>query len=185
MEYFINEKVDKILLYEAYKAFYDKEPNFKEENRRNITIEMQAMAYLLEQYRIVIGNYRFAYSELTDLYMPISMELQDLLVSKMLNHENKEFALDFIILKEELKFKITLVGSTVMAKISEKEDPLEALRLLCSIYYTSKSIRPNATDDKIIEYNKCALEDVTEARELNDSLTLDLSLDRVNGYPGL
>lgn len=35
-----SEKIARSVLYESYKLFYNKEPNFKEENRRNITIEM-------------------------------------------------------------------------------------------------------------------------------------------------
>lgn len=71
----LSEKVEECLLYEAYKAFYGKGPDFKELNRNNITVEMQAMVYLLEQYGIVIGDYRFSYKELSHLNMPISYEI--------------------------------------------------------------------------------------------------------------
>lgn len=37
---YTSEKIARSLLYETYKLFYNKEPNFKEENRRNITIGM-------------------------------------------------------------------------------------------------------------------------------------------------
>ena len=169
MEYLINEKVNKSLLYASYKAFYGKEPDFKEENRMNITIEMQAMAYLLERYRAVIGNYRFAYHELSDLYMPISMQLQDLLVG-MLNHENEEFIFSNCCLKPELEAKIKLIGTTIMQSINKKENPINALRLLCSIYYTNERIMPLATVEQMKEFNQCSIEEIEEAKELQSIL---------------
>lgn len=179
-----SEKIARSVLYESYKLFYNKEPNFKEENRRNITIEMQAMVYLIQQhYGVLIGDYRFAYNELIDLYMPISMELQDLLVSKMLNHENTEFKVPDVELEGKAKFKIFTIGSHIMETISKKENPIEALRLLSSIYHTSKSMMPSATDDKTGDFNHCSLEEVIEVKELNDAITLDLLFNRAKGYP--
>lgn len=144
------------------------------------------MVYLLEQhYEILIGNYRFAYNELIDYMMPISMELQDLLVGKMLNHENEEFKIPDVELEGKAKFKIFTIGSHIMETISKKENPIEALRLLSSIYHTSEHIMPSAIDGEIGDFNHCSLEEVIEAKELNDAITLDLSLNKANGYPGL
>lgn len=174
MGYFINKKADKCLLYDCYKAFYDKEPDFRKENRRNTTIEFQAMIYLLEQYRVMVGNYGFAYNELVDLYMPISMKLQDLLI-EMLNHENSEFVISNCVLRPEVEAKIRLIGAAIMSVINKKENSVEALRLLSSIYYTSNSILPNATYEEIAKSNQCSLDDVIEANDLRNSLTLEKS----------
>lgn len=181
-----SEKIARSILYESYKLFYNKEPNFKEENRRNITIEMQAMVYLLEQhYRVLIGNYRFAYNELIDYMMPISMELQDLLVDKMLNYENTEFKISDVEIKNKAKAKTIIIGSHIMETISKKENPIEALRLLSSIYYTFKSMMPSVSDDKIGDFNHCSSEEVIEVKELNDAITLDLSFNKAKGYSRL
>lgn len=173
----------KNMIYEIYKAFYGKEPDFREENKKNITIEMQAMFYLLQEFGIVLGNYRFVYSELDPFYMPISMELQDVLIA-MLNHENKEFASSLKI-DETLINKVNIIGSSVQSYLIAQKNFVEALRLVCSIRYSMQSIIPSVTDNEICEFNHCQKEDILKAKKLMRLITLDLTFDKVNGHPGM
>lgn len=154
------------IIYAIYKTFYNKEPNLKEENRHNLTIEIQAMTYLLAQYGLTFGDYRFSYNELMDLNMPISMELQDDIVGKLLNRDNIE--LKRLINRNPIKLNkyVKLIGTIVTEEIKDKEDPIESLRLISSIHYTSEYMIPNATILKIADYNACSSDEVEKVRQL-------------------
>lgn len=161
------------IIYAIYKAFYNKEPNLKAENRHNLTIEIQTMTYLLAQYGLIFGNYRFAYNELTDLNMPISMELQDDIVGELLNRDNIE--LKRLINRNPIKLNkyVKLIGAIVTEEIKDKEDPIESLRLISSIHYTSKYMIPNATILEIADYNACSSDEVEKARQLVKNFELE------------
>lgn len=166
-----NTQAEKI--YAIYKEFYNKEPNLNEENRRNLTIEMQAMTYLLAQYGITCGDYRFAYNELIDLKMPISMELQDDIVGKLLNRDNIELTRSINRNPIKLTKYVKLIGTIVMEEIKDKEDPIESLRLISSIHYTSEYMIPCATISEIADYNTCSLDEVENTRQLIKKIELD------------
>lgn len=168
------------LLYKVYKEFYKKEPDFSNENRDNITIEMQAMAYLLGEYGISLGDYRFEYNILMHLKMPISMHLQDILVCKMLEHENKEFESD-IPLNEMAQNAINVIGESVTTEVNKCENQVEALRLICSVYYVSKSMMSISEMAEIVDFQKCSPEEVENAM----GFVRTMVLDHVNGNPGL
>lgn len=168
------------LLYKVYKEFYKKEPDFSSENRDNIIIEMQAMAYLLGEYGLILGDYRFEYNTLMHLKMPVSMYLQDILVCQMLEHENKEFESD-IPLNEMIKSAINVIGESVTNEINKCESPMEALRLICSVYYVSKSVMAISEMAEIVDFQKCSPEEVESAM----SFVRTMVLDHVNGNPGL
>ena len=74
----MNEKI----IYKVYQEFYGKSPDFSEENFENLTIEMQAMAYILSQKGVLFSSYTFVAEGYVGLKLPMSMELQDMLVTR-------------------------------------------------------------------------------------------------------
>lgn len=162
------------ILYKVYKEFYGKEPDLSHANRWNLTIEMQAMAFLLAHYRIIFVTYSFSCNEFKNLYMPISMDLQDALVYKLLGRTKEEVDSDLMI-TEKGKKAIQLLGSKITAAINEKEDPIEALRLIVATYHTEERVLPGASVSEIAEHNKCTVEEVESARALAKTLETELS----------
>lgn len=114
------------------------------------------------------------------LKMPVSMYLQDILVCQMLEHDKKEFESD-IPLNEMIKSSINVIGESVTNEINKCESPMEALRLICSVYYVSKSVMSISEMAEIVDFQKCSPEEVESAM----SFVRTMVLDHVNGNPGL
>lgn len=83
-------------LYHAYKRIYGKHPDLMGD-QKELTIEFQTMVYFLSQYGVSFMRFGFVYEGRTDIDMPMSLEIQDILVAHMFGHEASEF-------EEEVEF---------------------------------------------------------------------------------
>lgn len=112
---------------EAYKLFYNENPDFSKED---INIKMQTMMSILTKFDSNLGCYEFNYSE----EMPISYDL--------LQSVNRLFPLgevivdDFVdLLEQRTKKIIKIVGETIREKIGNEVDINEALITISKIIY--------------------------------------------------
>lgn len=166
----MNQNLEAKRLCKLYEEFYQKEPNFLEENRKNITIEMQAMAYLLEQYGVSCGLYRFSYN--SDIKMPISIELQDVIVMHLLGHSAKEYESDLELNKRTKKI-ISLVGSKIREKLEEKINPIEMLQRIASVYYARTLMLLGADSKTIASSMQIPIDEITEVDKLIRKISLE------------
>ena len=152
-------------IYLAYKKFYGKEPNSNRENFMNLTIEMQAMAYILFEYGIAIeGANGFCY-EYKDLDMPMSMDIQDIVVGKLIGNSD-DLNDDSLQFPKFVEKTISIIGSAIKCAINNTQDPIEELRKISNILYVKKHVRPTASDEEIMEKAKCTKKDLRDVEQL-------------------
>ncbi len=156
----IMSKITKNLIYSAYKKFYDREPNLSKENLTNLTVEIQAMAYLLHEYGVSFGDYGFCY-EYVDLKMPMSIGIQDIIIEELIGNIDvlSDTSIEFNKRSEEL---ITIIGSAIRNILANSQNKIEKLRRISNILYIKNHVRPLANDQEIMETEKCAEEDLRE-----------------------
>lgn len=157
-------KREKKIIYIAYKQFYNKEPIFSKENFMNLTVEIQSMAYILNEYGVSLGAYRFCY-EYVDLNMPMSMEIQDIIVGWLIDSSD-EFDDNSLEFNERENKLINILGSTIRNIIANSHNKIEELRKISNILYVKKYVRPSANDKEIMELEKCTDEDLKTVEEL-------------------
>lgn len=140
------------IIYKVYKKFYDKEPNFSKDNFMNLTIEIQAMAYLLNEYGVNIGTNGFCY-EYKNLLMPMSMDIQDIIISKLfenkfdLNDESIEFDL-------RTNRLINVIGEALKQVTFYSENPIEDIRKIANTLYVKKVVCLTDSSETIIKMAK-------------------------------
>lgn len=152
------------VIYKAYKKFFGKEPNFNKENFMNLTIEIQAMAYILNEYGVNIGANGFCY-EYTDLDMPMSMDIQDIVVGKLIG-KSDDLNDDSIQYSEFAEKTISLIGSAIRFAINTCQNPIEELRKISNILYVKEYVLPSSSDEKIMEITKCTKKDLSDVERL-------------------
>lgn len=152
------------IIYQTYKKFYGKEPDFNKENFMNLTIEIQFMAYILNEYGVSLSSDGFCY-EYTNLSMPMSMDIQDIVVgSLILNSDDlSEGSLEFI---ESTDKTINIVGSAIKNITANSQNRIEELMKISNILYVKKHVCPSASDEDIIEIAKCTEEDLKNVEQL-------------------
>ena len=175
-----NDKEAKII-YNVYKKFYDKEPNFDEKNFMNLTIEIQAMCYILKEYGVEIGDSGFCY-EYKNLNMPMSLSIQDTIISKLMgNHDDlSDHSVKF---QELVEVAIARIGLFVRGITSYDKDQVEALRRISNILYLEKYVMPNASDKEIMEVEACNYNELSYVRQLNKLIIQEKcknNFDRIN-----
>lgn len=165
-------KKEEIILSTVYKEFYGKDLVFVKENKKNITIEIQAMVYLLHHYGVNLGDYRFAYNVLKDLKMPTSIELQDVIVNMFLYYEN-DYVKDVVELDDKARIMINSIGNVINDAIKNSEEASEDLRLISSIHYTDVYIIPSSSVIDIANFNNCSTDEVAYVKQLVQSIKTD------------
>ncbi len=167
------------LIYTVYKEFYGKEPNLDKENRKNITLEVQSMVYLLAQYGVRLGYTDFDYNALEEFNMPLSIELQKSVIDKLIGCVNQQSETS-VELEAPVKSAIQFVSTIVTDEMRDKKNPIEVVRLISAIFYSEGYIRSEA--EKLdVSYNGCTEEEVKSIKRLVKSIVLD----QVNGHPAL
>lgn len=159
----MKKRTEKII-YQTYKKFYGKEPNLNKENMRNLTIEIQAMAYILNRYGVTIGENGFCY-EYTDLNMPMSMSIQDVIIEKLIgNKENlNDSSFQFDRRAERI---INIVASAIKIAISNRENQIEELRKIVNLLYVKEHVCPSANKERLMEVTKCSEKDLINIEQL-------------------
>lgn len=173
----MNNKEAKII-YKVYKKFYGREPNLSRknfrnppkqpnlgrENFRNLTIEIQSMAYILNEYGVSLGAEEFCYQYI-DLNMPMSMDIQDILVGKLIGNSDNlnDTSLQ---LNERAEKIIDIVGSAIKCVINTSQNQIEALREISNILYVKKYVLPSASDAEIMGTTKCTERDLKNVEKL-------------------
>lgn len=151
-----------------YQDFYGKEPNFSEENFENLTIEMQAMAYILEQSGegLSIISDGFVKEGYIDLTLPMSMGLQDTLVDhrRKTQEDSKEKVKEK--LKESARKKIALIGKVVKENIASTPNPIETLRQIVYVSFIRERVWATASEEEIASLSGCNLESVIREKKL-------------------
>lgn len=164
-----------IEVYKAYKEFYGKEPNLNKDNFRNITIEIQSMCYFLNEYGVCLSEDGFS-KEYKDFDLPMSMNIQDVIVTRLIgNHENffdasRQFP-------EESKKTINTIGRIIRGVISGASEPIETLRLISYISYIKKYVIPSDNDEEIRELANCELSDLDKERKVIDAIKEEMCKD--------
>lgn len=152
------------IIYKTYKQFYGKEPNLDTGYIGHLTIEIQAMAYLLNEYGVSLGDNRFCY-EYTDLNMPMSMDIQDIIIGKLSGNidDLNDDSLEFSARADKL---INIIGSAIRCITANSQNKTEELRKISNILYIKKHVRPLASDKEIMEVEKCTEEDLKKVEQL-------------------
>lgn len=167
------------IIYSAYKLFYNKEPNFSKDNIRNITIEIQSMAYILSLYGITIVANRFVKDGYKGLELPMSMDIQDIIVDKLL--ENKEnIEEELVQFSDEVTKEIYIIGDIANSIIDDTEDRIETLRKIVYISFTKRRVILDDSDDKIKEIANCEDIDLKLEKNLFERINHDLCNDSYN-----
>lgn len=166
-------KYNEKLIYKIYKEFFDKEPNFSKENIKNVTIEIQSMLYILEECGVLFFEDDFVKSNYKDLDLPMSMNVQDIIVNQLVDNDKdlSDDSLHFTKITEKL---IGITGSVIRDSIKDTQDQIEALRLIACILYVKKNVYPNANEDEIKQLANCELEDLNIEEEAIDTITNEL-----------
>lgn len=159
----MNKREEKII-YKAYKQFYNREPNFSKENFMNLTVEIQFMAYILNECGVSLGAYRFCY-EYVDLSMPMSMDVQNIIVGKLIGNSDdlNDASLEFNKRTDEF---INIIGSAIRNITADSQNRIEKLRKISNILYVKKCVCPSASDEEIMETAKCDEEDLKNVERL-------------------
>lgn len=161
-------------IYKLYKEFYGKEPNFNKENFMNLTIEIQAMAYLLNQYGVATGSRGFCY-EYANLRMPMSMSVQDIVIKLIENSDDlNDDSLQFT---EFAKKTINIVESAIRCSINNSQDQVEELRKIINILYVREHVLPSASDEMIMESEKCTKKDLKDVEQLIKLINQEMCKD--------
>lgn len=169
------------IIYKAYREFYEKEPDFSEENRRNITIEIQAMAYLLDKYGVNLGGARFSV-EYKDLDLPMSMKIQDVIVSQLIGNKS-DLTDDSIQFNPRANKIIGIVGNAICGVINKSNEPTETLRLLIFINFLKERVAPLSEDDRIKSLAGCEDQDLENAMNLYEIIKMEMcknNFDKAN-----
>ncbi len=166
----MNEKI----IYKVYQEFYGKSPDFSEENFENLTIEMQAMAYILSQKGVLFSSYTFVAEGYVGLKLPMSMELQDMLVTR--RNKGNEYSNDESIkLQESVRKKVALIGKIVREKIEVTKNPVEMLRQIVYINIVKNRVLPNAKEDEIANISACEKCAIAGEESLDFALQIELA----------
>lgn len=164
----MNRKEAKLLC-KVYKEFYGKDPNFSKDNFRNITIEIQSMAYILNEYGVSLGAYGFVKEAYVGWDLPMSMDLQDIMINHLIG--NSEIMIDDSIgLNENAKKKIEIISKEIRSVINYTSNPIESLRLISFILFIKTHAIPSATESKIIEYANCELKDLENEEKVINAI---------------
>ena len=171
-------KYDKqaIEVYKTYKEFYGKEPNFSKDNFRNITIEIQSMCYLLNEYGVCLEEDGFVGNGYKDLALPMSMNIQDVIVERLIGNNNNFSDTPFQFLGNPKKI-IDTIGGVIRNEIENTSDPIETLRLISYVSYVRKYVIPSATEEKLRELVNCESSDLDRERKVMDVIKEELCKD--------
>lgn len=169
------DKYDKqaIGIYKTYKEFYDKEPNFSKDNFRNITIEIQAMCYLLNEYGVCLEEDGFIRNGYKDLDLPMSMNIQDVIVERLIGSNNDFSDIPFQFFGSSKKI-INIIGKAIRGEVENTSDPIETLKLISSISYVRKYVIPSANDEKLRELVDCESSDLDRERRVMSAIKEEL-----------
>lgn len=169
------QKKEEKIIYKAYKQFYNKEPNFSKENLENITIEIQFMIYILNEYGVSLGANRFCY-EYTDLSMPMAMYTQDIIVGKLID-KNDDLNDEALVFSKSAQEIINIIGNIIRNIITDKKNQVEQLKQISNILYVKKYVFPLATDEEIKKKTNCTEEDICNAYQLIKLIDKERSKD--------
>ncbi len=139
-------------LYQAYTRLYGKIPDLNG-NRQDLTIEFQAMVYFLREYGVTFMRTSFVAEGYTDIDMPMSMELQDILASLMFGNALEE-------INEVVKFnKHTNKILDILASEFERIHNTSELRMLVKLHFTKERVLPSFADTDLCDYVHAYLKD--------------------------
>lgn len=168
-------KREEKIIYKAYKQFYNREPDFSEDNFMNLTVEIQTMVYVLDGYGVLLGANGFRY-EYKDLNMPMSMDIQDIIVGKLIDNVDdlNDTSLQF---SKRANKMISITGNAMRSITDNSQNRIEELRKICNILYVKKSVCPSASDDVLMEIAKCTEEDLKKVEQLIELIKQEESKD--------
>ena len=139
-------------LYQAYTYLYGKTPDLKGD-RQDLTIEFQAMVYFLREYGVTFLRTSFVAEGYMDIDMPMSMELQDILVSLMFGNASEE-------INEVVEFnKHTNKMLNILASEFEHIHNTSELRMLVKLHFTKEEVLPSIADAELCNYVHASSED--------------------------
>lgn len=131
-------------LYHAYVRFYGKKPELKGD-KTELTIDFQAMTYLLSQYGVSFMRSSFVKEGYTDIDIPMSMEIQDVLVSHVFGHDESEFESNVEFNKHANRIL------DILAHELEFVSSREELGSLVKLMFTKERVIPTASDDELCQ----------------------------------
>lgn len=161
------DKQEAKVIYKVYKDFYKKEPIFSEDNFRNITIEIQSMAYILDEYGVMIGPGRFSKKEYRDLNLPMDLDIQDIIIRQIEKNEDLNDS-SLIFSKRAIKI-IDIVGKVIRSVMNNTQTPIETLRTISCILCIKKS-HPFASEELIKALADCKDEDLDNFEKVIDAI---------------
>lgn len=157
-------------LYHAYVRFFGRKPELKGD-KTLLTIDFQAMTYLLSQYGVSFMRSYFVKEGHSDVDIPMSMEIQDVLIREVFGHDESEFesVVDFNkhanhvldILAHELEF------------ISSREE----LSSLVKLMFTKERVMPSASDDELRDATLATQETLESYKNFIVSVIYEMTKD--------
>ncbi len=157
-------------LYHAYERVYGHAPNLNGD-KRQLTIEFQAMVYFLMQYGVSFMRCGFVKEGYTSIDMPMSMGIQDILVGHMFGHDALEFSEEVIF--NNYANKIMDILARELSYI--KED--WGIRTIVKLHFAETRELPSSSAEKISAYTHVNLDAYKSYRTFLANILCELSKD--------
>lgn len=160
-------------LYHAYVKMYGRKP-ILDGTSNDLTIEFQAMAYLLKQYGVVFVEGSFTLDDYKHAGMPMSIKIQNILDSYILGHNDSEF-------QEEVAFnKHASRVLDILGEVMKNFSSINQLRMLVHLYFTKESLMPSAGDAELLTYTGATESDLKRYKDFLAHVLYKLTIDNYN-----
>lgn len=157
-------------LYHAYVRFFGKKPELKGD-KNELTIDFQTMTYLLSQYGVSFMRNSFIKEGYTDMDIPMSMEIQDVLVSHVFGHEESEF---------ERSVEFNKHTNRILDILSHELEFVSSRAELCSLVklmFTKERVIPASSDDELCQTTGATQENLESYKNFVVSVIYEMMKD--------
>lgn len=158
------------MLYHAYERMYNVSPDLTGD-QTDLTVMFQTMAYFLNQYGVSFMDASFVREGYTDLDMPMSMEIQDILVNYVFGHSKDEFA-------EQVSFNdhALRVIETLSRELGFIKAPW-GLKMVTKIHFFENRVLPSGSKEEVSKAANVSIDVYNSYREFIENVVADLAKD--------
>lgn len=167
---------DKVI-FNMYKKFYGKDPDLSSTNIKNITIEIQSMFLIIQEYSCLLNKTSFTYGAFKDLNLPFDLELQDVIVRQLIDND---ISYDMLQFSDYVEMVISLIGTSVRTIINGSKNSIESLRQISCVLFIKKYVKLSSVDEELKEIFGLDLDALTLEKNLNEMIKVELGKDNYN-----
>lgn len=161
------------VLYHAYVKMYGRQP-ILDSTSNDLTVEFQAMAYLLKQYGVVFVEGSFVLDDYKHAGMPMSIKIQEILDSYILGHNDSEFQEDVVFNKHAGRVL------DILGEVMKNFSSINQIRTLVHLYFTKGSLMPSVGDAELRSYTGATEDDMKRYKDFLANVLYRLTVDNYN-----